>query len=418
MIDLIRLELRRIRRDKRFWFWALVGVPVLLPALIFMLAFAMASFGTVEPAKVRALVATNVESAELLGTLDTAGLPYEWFATTDEVKQALQLGSYSIGLTDEILEPGRPMSVTVLTATNTGDGLRQAMIDALQQFALSRRTELVDSLDFDGPSFDLLLTPLELTQNRVPDRLQPGLLQVVTLVWSALLLFPYLLLSWNASTRLVTDRLSGYLSPLTASALSPWHWLIARWSSLVVVAGALLVYSVLLFSLYMRAYATFADWAVAQGILEGLSDDASRSAAAYLVHVVAIWRETSLVSMVLWMFIAYLQLMSLAALIVWGSMRAPSLSSARLYELLPFSVVFLLPMMGLGALGYGIGVTAWVPGLGSVLSAEYMVTGSLPDSTFFAALGISLLSNLTIIVGFIALARLALKNERLAFATM
>lgn len=418
MIDLIRLELRRIRRDKRFWFFALVGVPVLLPALVMMLAFAMASFGTVEPTKVRAQVATNVDSTELLEVLAAADLAYDSFASADDVRQALQAGSHAIGLIGVDLQPGRPMTATVLTASKTSDSLHQGIRETLRNFALSRRTELVESLDFDGPSFDLLLAPIELEQERVPDRLPPGLLQVVTLVWSALLLFPYLLLSWNASTRLVTDRLSGYLSPLTASALSPWHWLIARWSSLAIVAGALLVYSAILFSVYMRAYATFADWIVAQGVLEGLSGDAGRTAAAYFVHSVTIWRETSIVSLILWLFIAYLQLLSLAALIVWGSMRAPSLSSARLYELLPFIIVFLLPMLGLGALGYGIGWTAWVPGLGSVLSTEYMLTGNLPDARFVAAFGIALVSNAAIIVAFIALSRLALRNERLAFATI
>lgn len=414
MRTLIRLELLRVLRDRRFWFWSLVGVPVLLPALVVLLAFAMASTGTVEPKVVRTSVATTVTDEVLLEELSSAGLPVDRLESRDALSASITNREYSVGLVDVVFEPGQPLQATLLSA---GDGnqlpVYKQLEDALHAIAKSRRAELIDDLSFDGPSFDLLLSPIHVEEERVPDRLPSGLVPVVTLVWGALLLFPYLLLTWNGGSRAVTDRTSGYLSALNASAMPPWKWLTVRWLTLSIIAAGLLLYSSVLFGLYMRAFGSIADMLVAEGILEGLSEGASLKAQAYLVDAVRIWRETSFFSWSLWMLVGAFQLSAACALVLWGSVTASSLAQYRLFELLPFVLVFILPMLGLGALGTGINGSAWVPGLNTVLSIQYAISGGLPGVEFFAATGLATLVSIFVAVVFLSLSLLSLRNERL-----
>jgi hypothetical protein len=414
MRTLIRLELMRVARDRRFWFWSLVGVPVLLPALVVLLAFAMASTGTVEPTVVRATVATTVDDAAFLSALESRGLPAETLHSRAQVIAAITAGEYSAGLVDVALDPGQPLKATLLAA---GDGRQlpvyQQLEASLHDIARERRTALIDELSFDGPSFELLMEPITIAEERVPDRLPSGLVQVVTLLWFAMLLFPYLLLTWNGGSRAVTDRMSGYLAALNASAMAPWKWLTVRWLTLSTIATALLLYSAVLFGVYMAAFGTVADMLVAEGVLEGLSEGAAIKAQAYLVDGVRIWRETSFLSFVLWLVVAALQLSAACALVLWGSVTAGSLAQYRLFELIPFAVVFLFPLMGLGALGTGLNVSAWVPGLNTVLSAQHAVTGGLPGVEFFAATGIAVLVSGLVVITCLLLGNLSMRNERL-----
>jgi len=414
MMTIIRLELLRVARDKRYWFFSLIGVPVLLPALLLIFAFALASFGTVEPQAVRPVLATTASDESFLQQLKSEGLRFDQVATREEVITALTRGDYSVGLVDVELEPGRPMQATLMSAGNGSQlPIYRSVQDAVHAIAVQRRSDLVESLDFDGPSFDLLLSPLVLSQERAPERLPSGLQQLVALLWCALLVFPYLLLTWNGGSRAVLDRQAGYLAALNASAIAPWKWLMARWVALSSVAIVLLLYSAILFALYMRAYATFADMVVAEGVLENLSEQSARSAQAYLVDAVAIWRDTSFLSYTLWLLVAMLQLATAAAIVLWGSVKASSLAQYRLFELLPFAVIFLLPLMGLGALGQGVSNVSWVPGLNTVLNIEHVVAGGLPDVTFFATAGIAVLANALVASLFLLFGVLALRNERL-----
>ena len=152
---------------------------------------------------------------------------------------------------------------------------------------------------------------------------------------------------------------------------------------------------------------------VAEGILNGLSENAALSAKAYLVDAVRIWRETSFLSFFLWLIVGVVQLSAACALVLWGSVTASSIAQYRLFELLPFAVVFLLPLIGLGALGTGINASAWAPGLNAVLTVQYAVTGSLPDVSFFAAAGIVVLVNLLLTATWLLAANLSMRNERL-----
>jgi len=414
MMTLIRLELLRVARDRKFWFWALLGVPVLLPAVLLLLVFAMASSGTVEPTAVRAAVVTTFTDELFLSELSERGVETESLPSKEAISSALANREYSVGLVDVSLNPGQPIRATLLAPTGVKqlpvyEGLEQALLDIAQ----SRRTALIDELSFDGPSFDVLVEPIVVLEERVPDRLPSGLLQVVTLVWCSMLLFPYLLLTWNGGSRAVTDRLSGYLAPLNASAMAPWKWLIARWVALSSIGAGILVYSAVLFSLYMRAYGTVADMIVAEGVLDNLSEGAALSAQAYLVDAVRIWRETSLLSFTLWLLVGILQLATACSLVIWGSVTAASLAQYRLFELIPFAVVFLLPMMGLGALGTGFGAASWVPGLNTVLTVEHVVTGSLPGVAFFSSAAAVFAVSLLLVSTSLSLATLSLRNERL-----
>jgi len=414
MRTLIRLELLRVARDRRFWFWSLVGVPVLLPALVVLLAFAMASTGTVEPTVVRATVATTVDDAAFLASLESRGLPAETLESRAQVISSITAGEYSAGLVDVSLQPGQPLKATLLAA---GDGRQlpvyQQLEASLHDIARERRTELIDELSFDGPSFELLMEPIAIAEERVPDRLPSGLVQVVTLLWCATLLFPYLLLTWNGGSRGVTDRMSGYLAALNASSMAAWKWLTVRWLTLSTIATALLLYSAVLFGVYMAAFGTVADMLVAEGVLEGLSEGAAIKAQAYLVDGVRIWRETHFLSFLLWLIVAALQLSAACALVLWGSVTAASLAQYRLFELMPFAVVFLFPLMGLGALGTGLNVSAWVPGLNTVLSVQHAVTGALPGVEFFAATGIAVLVSGLVVTTCLLLGNLSMRNERL-----
>lgn len=413
-MTLIRLELLRVGRDRRFWFWSLVGVPILLPATVLVFAFAMASFGTVESQVVRPVVATTATNQELLSDLHATGIDTRNFDDRAELVSALTAGDFSVGLVDVSIEPGQPLSATLIAVGQARQlPIYESLKSALERISLARRTKLMDSLDFDGPSFDLLLQPIVIAEERAPDRLPSGLRQVVTLVWCALLLFPYLLLTWNGGSRAVTDRLSGYLAPLNSCSMSPWKWLVARWAALSVVGTALLFFSAALFALYMRAYSTFADWMVAEGALQSLSEQALLAARAYLVDAVAIWRNTSVLSFFLWLLVGAVQLSAASALVIWGSVKAATLAQYRLFELLPFTVVFLLPFLGMGALGSEIGSSSWVPGLNTVLSIEYLVAGDLPGFLFFASTAAAVLSNILTTVVFLLLGAWALRNEKL-----
>jgi len=339
---LIRLELLRVVRDRRFWFFALVGVPVLLPALVVLLAFAMASTGAVEPQAVRPIVATTVIDEAFLDELAELGSTAQPLGSRVAVIEAIRNGQYSVGLVDVALEPGQTIKATLLASTGGRQLLAYTDLKQnLQSVAKQRRGALIEELSFDGPSFDLLLEPMIIDEERVPDRLPSGLVQIVTVIWCALLLFPYLLLTWNGGSRVVTDRTAGYLAALNASALAPWRWLTVRWLTLSTIGASLLLFSVVLLTLYMRAFGTVADMLVSEGILEGLSEATALKSQAYLVDAIRIWRETSFVSMSLWVVVGIAQLAAVAALVLWGSVTAASLAQYRLFELLPFAVVFL-----------------------------------------------------------------------------
>ena len=414
MKTLIRLELLRVARDRGYWFWALIGVPVLAPALLALLGFAMLSAGTVEPQNMRPEIATTVVDNEILSELELLGLPADTFEGSEGVSQAITQGQYSVGLVDVVTEPGQPLRATILTRT---DGRRLPIYTRLEEgldtLARNRRNDLIDELSFDGPSFDLLLEPIVVQQARVPDRLPSGLVQVVTLTWFTMLVFPCVLLVWNGGSRAVTDRMSGYLAVLNAGAMSTWKWLTVRWLTLSTVAACLVLFCALLAGLYMRAFGTIADLLVAEGILEGLSDSVSIKVQAYLVDMVRIWRETSFVSLSLWVLVAIVQLSAVCALVLFGSVLTSSLGQYRFVELVPFIVLFLLPMIGLGALGTGINSSAWVPGLNTVLASQHVVTGQLPGVEFFSSAGIVLLVSTLMIGVCLVGANFSMRRERL-----
>lgn len=414
MITILRLELLRVARDRRFWFIALVGVPILLPAAMLLFAFALASTSTVEPQAVRPVVATTENNPEFLEAFAAAGLPTEVLRSRQAVIDAIRAGHHSVGVVDLIQEPDAPMSATLLANIQARQlpVYRQTEL-VLREIADSRRTALMDSLDFVGPSFDLLVAPLNVAEERVPERLAPGLMPLVTLIWSLLLVFPYLLLTFNGGSKLLMDRLEGYLSPINASMLPAWQWLVARWLALSAVGAVLLLYSAVLLIVYLRAYAAAADFLVAQGVLANLSEAAALGAHAYLVDMVAMWRSTSLLSYVLWLFVAVIQIAALCALLTWGAARSASLPQFRLFELVPFLLVFVVPLAGLGALGTGLGTASWVPGLNVVLSIEHMVSGGWPGGDLITTLGIAVFTNLVFIVLCLLPAMLAMRRERL-----
>ncbi|TVS17086.1 MAG: hypothetical protein EA417_07805 [Gammaproteobacteria bacterium] len=414
MITIFRLELLRVVRDRRFWFFALLGVPVLLPLAVIVLAVTFASTGTVEPATVRATVAVTQESPEMVEFFDQAGIPVEVLATRDQVATEIQAGRFTVGVVDIIEEPDAPMSATVLANVQSrGQPVYRDVHSVLNDYASSRRQSLMDSLDFVGESFDLLVAPIQVTQEPVPYRLRSGLVPLVTVIWGMLLVFPYLLLTFNGGAKMLTDRLEGYLSPVTSSALPAWQWLLSRWCALSTVGAVLLAYSAILFVVYMWFYGKAADVLVSQGVLEGLSEVAALGASAYLVDMVALWRETSVLSYLLWIIVASFQIAALCALLVWGAARASSLPQFRIFELIPFMLIFIVPLAGLGALGNGFSVGSWLPGLNMVLSAEYVIAGGLPGSTLLIALGLVLMTNLVFIAACLAPAAMALRREAL-----
>lgn len=414
MITILRLELLRVARDRRFWFIALIGVPILLPAAVLLFAFALASTATVEPQAVRPVVATTEDSPEFLEAFAAAGLPTQVLSSRSAVANAIQAGTFSVGVVDVVQEPDEPMSATLLANIQA----RQLPVyrhteRVLSQIAADRRQALMDDLDFVGSSFDLLVDPLHVAEERVPERLPAGLTPLVTLIWSLVLVFPYLLLTFNGGSKLLTDRLEGYLSPINASTLPAWQWLIARWLALSAVGAVLLVYSAFLLLIYLRAYAAAADVLVAQGVLTNLSEAAALGAQAYLVDMVAMWRGASLLSYLLWLTVAVVQMAGLCALLIWGAARSASLAQFRLFELVPFMLIFIVPMMGLGALGTGLGSASWIPGLNVVLSIEHVVAGGWPGSALLTTLAIAMVTNLLFIALCLTPAALAMRRERL-----
>lgn len=414
MRTIIHLELLRIFRDKKYWFWACIGVPILMPVAMLILGFSMASLGTVEKKTVQPILAVHTDNEKMLAHLSEQGLTPQIFDSREEIDHALTHGKYSVALVDVIADPEKMVEATVLSIGDSKNlPLYQNTLDAVDGFAMKQRQSLIDSLDFSGPSFDVLLNPVTLKEVKLPDRLPPGLLQIVVLLWSALLLFPYLVLTWNGGSRLVTDRMGGFLSPINSSSLAPWRWLVARWLTLSAMASLLLLFSLGLFTLYMRAYGAAAGIMVNEGVLDNLSSGTAETASAYLVDLVAMWSETSFLSIFLWALLGIFQLSAACALVIFGSVRSASLAQYRIYELLPFMIVFVIPMIGLGALGTGIGTTSWIPGLNTVLSLEHVVSGGLPGVAFFASAAIALLTNVLLIVSFLGLAVLGLRNERL-----
>jgi len=414
MRTIIQLEFLRIVRDRKYWFWACVGVPILIPALFVVIGFSMASLGSVDTARVKPQVAVQSPNVDFVGFLTDEGLDPVTYADREMVDDALSRGLHEVALIDNGSVPEKTVQITVLSIDGSKySPIYLAAVAASEQFAMNQRATMIEELNFSGPSFDVLLQPIALNEETMPDRLTPGLLQIVVLLWGALLLFPYLVLTWNGGSRLVIDRSSGYLSPINSSSLAPWRWLIARWLTLSAVASLLLVFGLVMLTFYMRAYGGIAQLLVDNGILDSLSSETGKTATSYLVHLVALWRETSVVSLLLWSLLGALQLAAACALIIYGSVKASSLAQYRIYELLPFLVIFVLPMLGLGALGNGLSSSTWVPGLNTVLSLEHVVSGALPGAAFFSSAGVSFLSNLLLTAVFLGLAIWGLRNERL-----
>lgn len=410
MITLIRFELLRIARDRRFWFWSLFGVPVLVPLSIVLLGFLVASSGTVKPTEIRPIVAVDQASLQLREGLEGVGFE---ILTPDDVEESIVLGNATVGIVDLQIDPDLPIEATLLFS---GQGYQlpayQTVESYLRELSSQRREQLIENLNFDGPSFDILLKPIELQNRRVRDRLPSGLTQLTVLLWSSLLVFPYLLYSWNSGSRATQDRESGYLSPLTSSTLPNYQWILARWAALTTLAGGLLVFSTLLLVLYISAYSVTAEWLVSNGILEGLSDASSRSVASYLVGVPEMWHKTSVLDLILVFFLAGIQLAATCAIVLWASLKSTSLAQYRLLELLPFALVFFLPLMALGMSGTESSTPFWIPGLNVVVMIQAILLQSMDGLSVFLSTLAVLISNASLALVFIALTVYLFRGEK------
>lgn len=388
-----RYEWRRMAGHRGFWFWSLFGVPFLLPALLGLVAvlIAVAHVGPPKP------VPTD-PAARAIPLLDQWAPP---------LQSALEAQGVETRRVDAPADLDR--APLALLARRDGDGSQHLVVRVAPDRARSPARLLEQSEAaveaYQRQRVATLLDPLPLSEaeraaierrptvalqwpSRASDR---RLVVLVAIFWSSLILLPYLQLARAGSSSVVNDRLGGLLIGVSSGLLSPRGWAVSRWMVLAALGVVLVAYYALLLFGWMWAYSHLADRLVEAGLIERLSTHQATQARFALIELVAAWRSLSWIQWGPLLGLALVQSVTIAALLLLGSSLASSVASSRIFELIPFSLVFFLPFLVLGTVGRDFAMpSAFATGLNSVLA----MAAVLREGPATLALPLVLLANL------------------------
>lgn len=376
----VRYEWRRLTSQRRFFFWALVGMPFFLPiGLGFVtLLLALSVLGPPRPAHLAAepaVVLLDQWSPAVGPTLAAAGLvtrpPRATAPDTATLDAELRDGWAAAALHARRDASGeQSLVLRVASPQPTAPSRLLEQIEAgLQTYQADRLSRALAALPLPPPERAALLVPPRLTVESTAPRSDPTLLIVVAIAWSALIVLPYMQLARSSAAAVVSDRLAGLLLGVAGGLLSARSWVLARWLVLARLAAILVLYYAALLALFVWGYAALADRLVSAGILELLGTAQRESARFALVDLVAVLRDLSMFQVLPVIAMCIVQAATLAALLLLGSTLATSVAGSRLFELLPFALAFVIPFLGLSTIAsIGPGPPAFLTGLNCLIA--------------------------------------------------
>ncbi len=374
----VRYEWRRLTSQRRFFVWALVGIPFVLPiGLGFVtLLLALSVLGPPRPPQLAgepAIVLLDQWSPAVGPALSAAGLvtrpPRAIASDTASLDAELRDGRAAAALHAR-RDPAGEQSLVLRVSSpqpTVPSRLLEQLEAGLQTYQADRLSQALAALP--PPERAALIVPPRLTVESTVPRPDPTLLIVVAIAWSGLIILPYMQLARSSAAAVVSDRLAGLLLGVSGGLLSARGWVLARWLVLARLAAILVLYYAALLTLFVWGYAALADRLVSAGILELLGTAQRESARFALVELVAVLREMSLAQVLPVIALCFVQAATLAALLLLGSTLATSVSGSRLFELLPFGLAFVIPFLGLsGIASSGLGPPAFLTGLNSLIA--------------------------------------------------
>ena len=376
-------EIVRLSKDRGFWFWSLIGMPVLVPLLVVLLAVVM-SIGSSpaqpnSPSASPSIALFDTYSPPLSPFLEAEGLHFHQVSTWQGVSTALSSDRFRIGV--HALDDGlMPRTLQVTTADPSSRHLNRTLAslqNALDAYYRASIQHVLETLPDTPASSSLLNGPPAIIVSSGAPAASRSSFAVTLVLWSWLLVLPYFQVARIGSSYVVSDLQRGLLSTAGSSGQSLVSFFLIRTITLASLGAILLLaYCVLMFS-WMAIYSLSSDWLVANGLLQGLSAERASSMTVALVDVVAHWRSLP-ASFFLSVFLVSLsQLFSMSAILVAVSTYADSIPRSRLYEMLPFGLVFLVPLLSISFLQKTVPVpAAYFPGLNSVVLIDALSSGT------------------------------------------
>jgi hypothetical protein len=376
----MRYEWRRLTSQRRFFFWALVGMPFLLPiGLGFVtLLLALSVLGPPRPAHLAgepAVVLLDQWTPALAPSLAAAGLgtrpARSALGDGASLDAELREGSAAAALHARRDASGQQSLVLrVASAHPTVPSRLLEQIEAGHEaYNVDRLASALAPLALAPPERAALIAPPRLSVESALPPADPTLLVLVAIAWSGLIILPYMQLARSSAASVVSDRLAGLLLGVSGGLLSARGWVLARWLVLARLAAILVLYYAAILALFLWGYAALADRLLSAGILESLSIAQRESARFALVDLVAVLRDLSMFQVLPVIAMCIVQAATLAALLLLGSTLATSVAGSRLFELLPFALAFVIPFLGLSSIAsIGPGPPAFLTGLNSLIA--------------------------------------------------
>ena len=389
---LTRFEVLRLVRDRSYWFWSLVGIPILAPLLILslsavtMLATTASSGTGVQSDKSTGFVLSVYVDPELLPLpFPDSQIDLEMISVSDALEGVKRDAIVSLSASD-----GR-----VAAEVSLNRRLRPFQVNLVRSWLVALETTLSSqqrsAAGLSEDAFDRIENPLLVTYANTPRDEMPMSSTLALVLWFSIALLPYLQIARIGSTAVATDQLHGALWPLSTASAPLTAWIFARWAALCVVASCLLVYYAILATGWLCLYGAASDWFVGAGGFESLSPSRALEVRRYLVDLVTAWRSFGVPEMAAWLLVTLLQLYVLAAAILALSIKASTVERARLLETLPFMIVLFLPLVFHSAIADGLTQgLSWIPSV-SVLATATELQLASPNGGGFSVVLVQVL---------------------------
>ncbi len=395
----VRYEWRRLTSQRRFFFWALIGVPFLLPLGLGLvtLVLALSVLGPPPAARVAgepAVVLLDEWAPPLGPALAAAGVATRPPRISPGGPESLDT-ELRDGLAAAVLHARRDVSgeqalrLRVASAqASVPTRLREQIDAALSAYHADRLASALSPLALGPAERAALTAPPRLAIESTAPSSDPTLLLLVAVAWSALIVLPYMQLARSSAAAVVSDRLSGVLLGVSGGLLSARGWVLARWLVLARLAVILVLYYAALIALMLWGCAALADRLVEAGILEQLGSAQRESARFALVDLVASLRALTVSDILPVLALGIVQAATLAALLLLGSTLAGSVAGSRLLELVPFALAFLLPFLAFSGIAAAtLGPPVLLTGLNTLVAiASLWRDGVAAAPTLLAAL--------------------------------
>jgi Na+-transporting methylmalonyl-CoA/oxaloacetate decarboxylase gamma subunit len=356
-----RYEARRFLSHKAYILWSLVVVPFVLPIVLGFVTvlLAVSLRGPPKPVVTSAAAPTlallDQWSPQLAPWLAAEGVVTVPFAAGAQVEleSDLRAGRRPFALL-ALRDPTGQQTLVVRVAPDESRPpsrlLEQAQA-AIQAYQRNRLANALAPLSLSQAEQVSLATAPTLTLDQLARPLDRRLVLLVALAWSSLLLLPYFQLARAGSASIVNDRLGGLLLGVSSGLLSVRGWILSRWLVLAALGAALVLYYAALLLVFMWGYGALADRLVSAGLIEQLSSGQAEQARVALIEFVAAWRDLSWTTLLPMLLLALVQSATVAAILLLGSTLASGVSASRLFELVPFALMFFLPFLALGNVG-------------------------------------------------------------------